>query len=223
MLKKILVIAPHPDDETLGCGGALFRHKEEGDSVHWLICTEMRSDQGGVSTRIEQRKKEIEAVSEIFGFNGVYLLGFPTARLDQVPIVDLVEAIGRVFHEVRPDVVYLPYGGDAHSDHKIVFNSAASCCKVFRHPSVRKVLVYETLSETDFGLNPDSSGFRPQVFVSIDQHLEKKIAALNLYAGEMQEFPFPRSEQAVRSLAALRGVMAGTHAAEAFMLLREIV
>jgi LmbE family N-acetylglucosaminyl deacetylase len=223
MLKNIVVVAPHPDDETLGCGGTLFRHKDEGNSVHWLICTEMRPDQGYASTCIEQRKNEIQAVSEMYGFNSVHMLGFPTSRLDQVPIAELVEAIGCVFREIRADVVYLPYGGDAHSDHKIVFSAAASCCKVFRNPTVRRVLVYETLSETDFGLDPDSGGFRPQVFAPIDRYLEKKLAALGLFADELHEFPFPRSERAVRSLAALRGVMAGTQAAEAFMLLREIV
>jgi LmbE family N-acetylglucosaminyl deacetylase len=158
----------------------------------------------------------------MYGFASVHDLGLPTTLLDTLPLGDIVQAVSRVFNVVRPEVVYLPYRGDAHSDHKVVFDAAAACTKSFRYPSIRRVLAYEALSETDFGIDPDASGFRPNVFNDISAHLEDKIAILKVYASELEDFPFPRSEQAVRALAALRGVVAATQAAEAFMLLKEL-
>ena len=135
---------------------------------------------------------------------------------------DLVSVIGKIFQDVRPDTVYLPYRNDAHSDHAAVFDATVSCCKSFRHPSVKRVYAYETLSETEFGMRPDDPGFRPNLFIDIGDRLERKLQILNLYSGEMNSFPFPRSEECVRAQAALRGSKAGLRAAEAFMVLKEV-
>lgn len=219
-MNTVLVVAPHPDDETLGCGGTLLRHAAEGDRVHWLIATDMTD--AFAAERRAARDAEIGAVAREYGFAGVHRAGFPTMLLDARPRSELIGAFGRVFHEVQPGIVYLPYRNDAHSDHAAVFDAAAACCKSFRHPSVKRVLAYETLSETEFGLRPDDPGFRPNVFVDIAAQLERKLGVLRLFAGELGEFPFPRSETCVRAQAALRGSQAGTAAAEAFMLLKEI-
>lgn len=219
-MNTVLVVAPHPDDETLGCGGTLLRHVAEGDRVHWLLATEM-TDAFGAARR-QAREQELGAVERAYGFAGVHRAGFPTMQLDARPMSELIDAFGRIFQEVQPGIVYLPYRNDAHSDHAAVFDASAACCKSFRHPSVRRVLAYETLSETEFGLRPDDPGFRPNVFVDIAAQLERKVEVLRLFVGEMGEFPFPRSETCVRALAALRGSQAGTAAAEAFMLLKEI-
>lgn len=218
----VLVVAPHPDDESLGCGGALLRHIEEGDSVHWLIVTAMTESQGFPEDRIASRNTEIESVALAYRFAGVHRAGLPTTRLDTVPMGDLVAAIGKVFQTTCPDTVYLPYRNDAHSDHAAVFDATVACCKSFRHSSVKRVYAYETLSETEFGLRPDDPGFRPNLFVDIGDRLEQKIQILNLYSGEIGVFPFPRSEECVRAQAILRGSQAGSTAAEAFMVLKEI-
>lgn len=222
-MRKILVVAPHPDDETLGCGGTILRHIAKGDEVSWLIVTGISEELGFSAKRVSLREKEIEAVSAAYNFSSVYNLGLPTTRLDDMPMVELIEAIGSVFKEAEPEVVYVPYCGDVHTDHKIVFDAAASCTKWFRCGSIKKVLAYETLSETDFGLSPDTGGFRPNVFIDITEHFEKKFEIMKTYESELSEFPFPRSKEAIRALAALRGAASGHASAEAFMLLKEIV
>ena len=218
----ILVVAPHADDESLGCGGTLLRHVDAGDSVHWLIVTTMTESNGFSEERIASRNMEIDMVASSYQFAGVHRLELPTTLLDTLPIGEIVEAIGKIFQDVQPDTVYLPYRNDAHSDHAVVFDATVSSCKSFRHPSVKRVYAYETLSETEFGLRPDDPGFRPNLFIDIGDQLERKIQILNLYAGEMGEFPFPRSEECVRAQAALRGSKAGLRAAEAFMVLKEV-
>lgn len=222
-MSEILVVAPHPDDETLGCGGTLLRHAAQGDKVHWLIVTEMKPEHGFTQEQVESRCAEIREVARQYGFSSVHALGFSTAKLDTAPLLGLVAAIEAVFKTVRPEAVYLPYPGDVHSDHRIVFDAAAPCTKTFRFPWLKRVLAYETISETDLALNPGLNGFRPNVYVCIDEYVDKKIEIMKQYTTEFGEFPFPRSEEALRALAALRGAAAGCRAAESFMLLKEIL
>jgi LmbE family N-acetylglucosaminyl deacetylase len=223
MAKKILVIAPHPDDETLGCGGAILNHKSRGDEVNLLIVTAMTEDRGYAPEKIRERSLEIQKVSDAYGFSSVRQCGFPTTSLDVIPMSEMIRKFGSIFQEVQPHTVYLPYLGDVHTDHHIVFDAVSSCLKWFRYQSVKRVLSYETLSETDAALNPDSNAFRPNVFIDISSFLEKKIDIMKVYRGELGVFPFPRSEEAIRANAALRGVASGCKAAEAFMLLKEII
>jgi len=222
-MNTVLVIAPHPDDELLGCGGTLLRHLAEGDAVHWLIVTAM-TEQGGFSPgAMARRRQQLAAVSEAVGFTGRHELGLPAAYLDTLPLADIVSGIGRVLSDVQPDTLYLPYGGDVHSDHGVVFAAAKGCSKWFRYPSVKRVYGYETLSETDFALPPDGPGMPINRYVDISQYLERKLELLALYEGELGEFPFPRSPEAIRALARLRGAAAGCQAAEGFQVLKEIV
>lgn len=220
---KILVIAPHPDDETLGCGGTLLRHAAEGAEIYWLIVTEMNEKLGFSKKKIAARAKEIEKVAKEYGFSEVYEANLPTTQLDVIPKSQLIESISSVVAEIEPATIYLPYRNDVHSDHAAVFDAAVSCAKTFRYPYVKRILAYETLSETEFSLRPDDGGFKPNVFVDITPFAEKKIAIMRLYAGEMGEFPFPRSEETMMAQMQLRGSTAGVEAAEAFMLLKEII
>jgi LmbE family N-acetylglucosaminyl deacetylase len=221
-MSHVLVIAPHPDDELLGCGGTLLRHLAEGDEVHWLIATAMHKSDGFSTESIAQRADQIERVHQAMGFSARHELGLPTTRLDTLPLGDLVSAIGNVVETVQPDTLYLPYGGDVHSDHGVVFAAARGCSKWFRYPSVRRVYVYETPSETDFALPPDGPGISIQRYVDIGAHLEKKLDVLSLYSSELGDFPFPRSIEAVTALAKIRGAAAGCLAAEGFQVLKEI-
>lgn len=223
MNKKIIVLAPHPDDETMGCGGTLLRHAAEGDKIHWLILTGMKPELGFSPSRMESRAQEIQEVTKQYGFSSVHSFQFPTTRLDTIPLGDIVQKIATVFQEVKPEVVYLPSRSDVHSDHRVAFDAGAACTKWFRHPSVKRVLAYEALSETEFAIDPTTDTFRPNVFVNIEKFLQKKLDIMKLYASELGDFPFPRSEETIRALASLRGSSSGTVAAEAFMLLRDIL
>ena len=217
---KTIVIAPHPDDEVLGVGGTLLRRKAEGAKVAWLIVTSISVESGWSMEQVSRRADEIGQSAALFGFDDVFELKIPTAQLDQVPMRELVAGIANVFSLYEPEEVFLPHPSDVHTDHRIVFDAAASCTKWFRHPSVKRVLAYETLSETDFGLGTDQ-GFRPNVFIDIEPFLSQKFRAMDIYASEMGACPFPRSQEVIRALATLRGATSGFKAAEAFELLRE--
>ena len=222
-MNKIIVIAPHPDDETLGCGGTLLRHKQAGDEIHWLIMTNVSTAAGYSDKNVARRETEIEIVAKEYQFDSVTKLDFRPAYLDIIPLGELIEKISQVFMRIKPELIYMPFEGDIHSDHKVTCQAVASCCKTFRYKFIRKIMAYETLSETDFSINTGIYRFSPNVFVSINDQLKKKIDIMNIYASEIGEFPFPRSEQAIAALAALRGTNANCMAAEGFMLLKEIV
>jgi LmbE family N-acetylglucosaminyl deacetylase len=220
MTNRTLVVAPHPDDETLGCGGTLLRQRNEGSELAWLIVTGISESAGWPAERVRLRDAEIEKVAALIGFKHVYRLNLPSSGLDSVPVSDLVTQFSGVFKSFQPEQVLLPHRSDVHTDHRIVFDAAAACTKWFRYPSVRRVLAYETISETDFGLDTDSA-FRPNYFVDISAFLERKLEVMAVYQSELGVFPFPRSVEAIRALAALRGAGSGFVAAEAFQLLRE--
>lgn len=217
---KVLVIAPHPDDETLGCGGTLLRHKKSGDELFWLIVTEISKDMGYSKEVIKKRDKEISAVTRKYSFDKIYNLKLPTTLLDTIPISKLVKKISRVFGEIKPECIYMPYMYDIHTDHQLISKAIQSSIKWFRHDYIRRVLMYETISETDFNFIGNNV-FRPNVFVDIASFIDKKVDIMNIYESETGEKPFPRSEENIRSLSILRGSQSGFNAAEAFELVFE--
>ena len=217
---NILVIAPHPDDETLGCGGTLFRHKANGDEIYWLIVTGIGVDAGWSNDVVIKRDNEIDAVAKKYGFSDVFNLRLPTTKIDTLPISDLLEGISNVYKKVEPDIIYMPFACDVHTDHQIIAKALQSTFKWFRYPHIKKVYMYETPSETEFNFIEDRT-FRPNVFVDISQYLDEKIDAMKIYESEIGDFPFPRSEKTMRSLAAFRGSQSGYEAAEAFELVYE--
>jgi LmbE family N-acetylglucosaminyl deacetylase len=220
---KVLVIAPHADDETLGVGGTLLRHRAAGDSLHWLIVTDRQSADGSSADAVARREAEVAEVAGDYGFASVHRLGLVPAQLDAQPLAGIVDAIGKVVRQVAPEIVYLPFRGDIHTDHGVVFDAGAACTKWFRYPSVRRVLCYEVTSETEQALNPETARFAPNYYVDISAWLDAKIRICGRYASEVHAFPFPRSDVAMRALAQTRGAACGAQAAEAFMLLRETV
>ena len=218
---KILVVAPHPDDEVLGVGGTLLRRKEEGDDISWLIVTKMSIENGWSSAKVDERNREIVEITKLFRFNSVFQLDFIPTLLDQVPMKDLVDSISEVILKFSPTEIFVPHPSDIHSDHRVTFEAVASCTKWFRSPSVKRILAYETLSETNFSLAP-AQKFNPNVYINIENYLQEKIKAMTIYKSETGAFPFPRSNEAIVALASLRGASSGFKAAEAFELLREI-
>ena len=219
---KTLVVAPHPDDELLGCGGTLLKRSSEGHTVGWLLITAIKAEAGWNQEKILSRDKEIDQVRQGLAVlpKNLFRLDFPTSQLDQVSSSELISTIAKVFHEFSPQEVFLPHPGDIHSDHRITFEACSACTKWFRYPSVRRVLTYETLSETDFGLDQVAGGFRPNLFVDITDQLGPKLELLQIYQSELGQHPFPRSIEAVNSQCLLRGAQSGVMAAEAFQILR---
>ncbi|MBW0180981.1 MAG: PIG-L family deacetylase [Vulcanococcus sp.] len=220
---KSLIIAPHPDDELLGCGGTLLKRISEGKIVGWILMTAITTEKGWSNQQVEMRDGEINRVREGLGIsaNHLFRLDFPAAELDQVPASTLINSLARIFRDFKPEEVFLPHPGDIHSDHRITFEAASACTKWFRYTSVKRILTYETLSETNFGFDQVVGAFQPNLFVDITNQLHQKIELLSIYQSEFAEHPFPRSLDAVRAQALLRGAQRGTPAAEAFQLLRE--
>jgi LmbE family N-acetylglucosaminyl deacetylase len=219
---NVVVVAPHPDDETLGCGGTLLRHVAAGERVHWLIATEMTRETGFSGDAIAKRDREIADLAARYGFAAVHRLGFATTTLDVTPRGDLVRSIGDVFRKTEPTVVYLPHHGDSHTDHAVMHEATIACTKWFRYPSIREVLAYETLSETASGAGRRMDPFIPTVYVDIAATLDRKLELLTIYQSEIGAFPFPRSVEAVRALAMVRGSEAGVPAAEAYALVHAV-
>jgi LmbE family N-acetylglucosaminyl deacetylase len=145
----------------------------------------------------------------------------PAAGLDTLPMSELVAAIGKTVTEYKPDWLLLPHSGDVHSDHRRVFEACAACSKWFRYPYIKRIMSYETLSETDAALPGVGHGFQPNVFFDISAQLDRKLEIMALYAAECGDFPFPRSAEALTAQARLRGAQCGYAAAEALMLLKE--
>ena len=220
---KVLVVAVHPDDETLGCGGTLLKHKYNGDKIFWLIVTSIHEEHGYDREAVEQRKKEINRVGEKYRFDGVFSLNFPTIHLDEIPISDLVTSISNVIVQAKPNLIYLPFKGDIHSDHRIAFRAAYSCTKSFRYPFLKKILMMETLSETEFAPATKEEAFVPNIFVDISDFLEQKLKIMEIYQSESDEHPFPRNTINIQALATFRGATAACKYAESFMLLKEII
>jgi len=222
-LSNILVVAPHPDDETLGCGGTILRHIAEGDKVHWLIMTTMSDEIGFNEDQINNRALEIPQVASAYGFSSVYQTDFVTTRLDTYRKSDLVLKVSEVFNKLKPETIYINYRNDVHSDHEVVFDTIASCTKSFRYPFIKKIRAYETLSETEFSIRPNDSGFQPNLWIDISKYIDRKIEIMRIYQSEMEEHPFPRSEKNIRALATYRGATARADSAEAFISLKELM
>ena len=221
-MNKVLVIAVHPDDETLACGGTLLKHKSNNDKIHWLIATDIKESEGFKKSTVEKRKNEINKVENLFNFDSVSKLGLSTTKVDDYSMNSLIEKISSVINKIRPDIIYLPFKGDIHTDHKKIFNAAYSCTKSFRYPFIKKIYMMETLSETDISLNIKDESFMPNTFVDISDFMDKKIEIMNLYDGELGDHPFPRSVKNIKALATYRGATAGCDYAESFMLIKEI-
>jgi LmbE family N-acetylglucosaminyl deacetylase len=215
---KILVLAPHPDDEVLGCGGTIAKFASKKHYVH--LCVVTKPYQPDWSKKfIEQRPKEITKSSQILGIKKVSFLNFPTVKLDTVPQKELNEAIGQVIKQFNPDEVYIPHIGDINKDHRLVAEAALVALRPGRK-TIKRVLAYETLSETEWG--QEIEVFTPNVFVDIKEFFNKKIKAMKSYQSEVKSPPHPRSIQIIEALAKKRGSEAGLKMAEAFKLIREI-
>ena len=222
-MSKVLFIAVHPDDETLACGGTIFKHKEQGDEIYWLTITNVTKDHPMKFTDelVAERKQLVDRISLYYGFNETISLDLPTIYLHTIDLAEFVNKLNQVINRIQPNVIYIPFKNDVHSDHRITFEAVYSCTKSFRKPFVEKVYMIEALSETEFAPAIPSETFVPNVYVDITCYIDKKIEAMSIYEKEIMPEPFPRSLSSIKALARVRGSRAGVMYAEAFMLLYE--
>lgn len=218
---KTLVIAPHPDDEILGVGGTLLKRKSQGHQLAWVIVTKPSKILNWSSIQISNRQSQIKEISKQIGFDEVYQLDFPAAGLNQETIPFLIKSINKSINHFCPDEIFFPHIGDVHSDHQIIHRAVISATKSFRNPYLKRLIVYETLSETEYGLDK-SKVFFPNLYIDISNFLIKKINLMKIYNSEIEKFPFPRSEECIKSLAKYRGSSCNSLAAEAFEILKQI-
>ncbi|BAY90313.1 MULTISPECIES: PIG-L deacetylase family protein [unclassified Tolypothrix] len=221
MKNNVLVIAPHADDEVLGCGGTIARHVDHGDEVHAVIVTCGDPDIYPAEVQLRLRQ-ELKASHDILGISSVSFLDFLAPKLDIYPGYKLADAIGTAIRLLQPNIIYLPHRGDIHADHRLVYQATLVASRPINGCSVREIFCYETLSETEWAPPSGDEAFIPTVFVDITDYLEHKLKAMTCYQSQIKEPPHPRSLDAIAALAKLRGATVSLGAAEAFMLVRQI-
>jgi LmbE family N-acetylglucosaminyl deacetylase len=223
----VLVVAAHPDDEVLGCGGTIARRVGEGNNVYVAILGE------GITSRydnredadqelIESLKETSRKVGTLLGVEKMYLHDFPDNQFDTVPLLDVVKTIEDIIDEVRPEVVFTQHGGDLNIDHNIVYRATLTATRPMTDCPVQKVYGYEVASSTEWAFQEFSPPFRPNTFVGVEESLEKKIEAMQMYESESRSYPHPRSPKSIRAIARNWGRTAGMQAAEAFELVRAV-
>lgn len=219
---RLLTVAAHPDDETLGAGGTMAWHAAHGDTVWALVLTE------GVTSRhdrVEQQAECARRACDALGVERLVLAGLPDQRLDTLSLLDVITPIERCIEELRPDVVLTHFAGDVNEDHRLVARATMVATRPVAGLSVRRVCAFEIPSSTDWAPPIPGSVFTPNLYVDITQTLDTKLTAMKAYAdtyhSEVRPYPHPRSMEALTAYAQRHGVASGLLAAEPFMLLRE--
>lgn len=211
--KRICVIAVHPDDESLGCGGTILKFLEQGDEVHCILVTKGNQEQS----------KIWEKVKEAYKFTSVTELNFLELKLMDLSLNELIPPMSKAISLIEPQMLIIPNRSDAHSDHKAIFNAVASCTKAFRYPFIEQVLMMEVISETDFSLPLPEGQFVANYYVDITDHYHRKEEILRLYENELLPFPQTRNLSTMQALNRYRGSQINAEYAEAFMNLKTIV
>jgi LmbE family N-acetylglucosaminyl deacetylase len=225
MTNTILVIAAHPDDEVLGCGGAIARHTALGDQVHVLFMADGETSRMAVDSnaaaeeRESIRRKAAQGAMDVLGVSERIFLDWPDNRLDSIPLLDLVQSIEPVITRLRPAIIYTHFEGDLNIDHQKTARAVFTACRPQPEFSVTQIICFEVLSSTEW--NPTQS-FMPNYWVDVSEYLPIKEKALAFYDQEMRPYPHTRSYQNVRQLAGVRGATIGVEYAEAFMIARMI-
>ena len=231
--KTILVVAAHPDDEVLGCGGTLARLASEGVETHVALLadgvgsrygTRQRIDGTALSAELEARRAAAREAARILGVRSVSFGDFPDNRMDVVPLLDIIQKIESLIDAIQPDTVFTHHPGDVNVDHRRIHEAITAACRPQPGSCVRTILCFEVPSSTEWQLPAGGPPFAPNCHVALSPcDLEKKRNALACYAHEMRPWPHPRSLEAIETLTRLRGAQAGVDASEAFMIVRALV
>jgi LmbE family N-acetylglucosaminyl deacetylase len=225
-VKRILVVAAHPDDEVLGCGASVAKHAAQGDRVWTLILGEGITSRSNLPAKEKTRlltklrgcSRRANAVLQV---EKLILKHFPDNRFDTVPRLEIIRTIEKTVELFHPDTIYTHSPIDLNIDHQITSEAVQTACRPVPGASVRQILAFEVPSSTEWRFDAVKS-FHPNTFADVAEFLDKKVEALANYKTELREFPHPRSQEYVRALALVRGGQAGFNGAEAFCLLRSM-
>ncbi|WP_031548015.1 PIG-L deacetylase family protein [Salinicoccus luteus] len=214
---NILVFAPHNDDEVLGAGGTIAKYAKAGHDVH--IC-EVTS--GPDPEKVEALKQEARAAHAVLGVKDASFLELPMVGLRHTPTIEINAKFHEVVTRVNPEIVLLPHKGDMNFDHAETTYAAMVALRPFNVPELREILVYETLSETEWNTPTADNVFVPNVYVDISGTIDQKLEAMECYRSQLKDYPHPRSLEAIRALSMVRGTTICVEHAESFMLIRSI-
>ena len=218
-MEKILVVAAHPDDEILGVGGTLLRHKENNDEVFACILTKPRNE--SIEYQMMVKHASLSA-SKLIGFNDEMFCDFPNKHLDNISVAIIASMLENIMDKIKPTIIYTHYKGDLHQDHKKVHDAVMIAARPFRK-HVKKIYCFETCGATGYDTPSNSTTFIPNTFVDISRQIRKKIQAVSQYSRtELRDYPHPRSIKGLEIQAQRWGLFINTSAAEAFQLVREI-
>lgn len=223
-MKNVLIIAPHPDDEILGCGGIMAKYVAKGMNVYVAIVTnghlgapELFPKEGTEKVRSEAKESH-----KYLGIKETFFLDFPVLNLVSKPSYKLSMAISSIIKKLQIDTLYIPHRGDIHEDHKVTFEATLVAARPVNNNSVKRIYAYETLSETEWSAPYGDNSFIPTVFENISEFIELKKKAFQFFTTQEKKFPHPRSLKTIEVLSNYRGATVGVPNAEAFMLIREI-
>lgn len=219
---KVLVIAPHMDDEVLGVGGTIAKHVERGDQVCVGVVANRAYGHRYEETAIEREQDAARRAQQLLGYQELRFLNLPDEQLDRA-LIDLIVPLERLYAEVRPEIVYTCHRGDSHQDHRAVCEASVVVCRAIAPYRPAQLVCYEVSSSTDQGAVGWGWQFVPNRYEALPAScVDKKLHALQCYERESRPFPHPRSLEGVRVALRKRGVEVGCEAAEAFMVMREI-
>ena len=224
-MERILVIAPHADDEVLGCGAFMGKLASEGKDVYVLICTNAHEGAPELWSQesIDNIRREAIDAHKSLGIKKTYFLELPAPALDYYPGYKISIQIGKVINEVEPDTVFIPHRGDSHKDHRMIHEAAMVAVRPRGNYSVKNMYAYETLSETEWGEPIQSEFFIPTKYVSFtEKEFDKKLEAMSFFKSQLAPFPASRSLEAIEALGKYRGACISKVRAEAFEVIREI-
>ena len=223
--KRILIVASHPDDEILGCGGTVAKMFKQGHEVFTLILGEgvasryEEDEKQKAKRQIEELKKQIYAANEIIGVKEVFNYDFPDNKFDTFPLLDLVKTIEKVKEKVKPNILFTHYAKDLNIDHQITYKAVITAARPLPNEVVKEIYSFEVLSST--GWNYPTT-FSPSVFFDVTETIDIKRKALECYKSEMKDFPHPRSLKGMDLTAQVWGMKVGSDYAEAFECVRSI-
>jgi len=221
--KKILIVAAHPDDEILGCGGTVARFTRKGVKAVTLILGEGITSRGGNDDRksLQLLKNQADKANRLIGVDEIVLGDFPDNRFDTVPLLEITQKIEQEIERVRPDTIFTHHWGDLNIDHRITHQAVLTAARPLPGSPVKMILAFEVLSSTEWG--GMQRHFVPNVYFDISETLGKKVEAMEVYIGEVRSYPHPRSIKGIETLALKRGMETGVEAAEAFELTRMLI
>jgi len=221
---RILVLAPHADDEILGCGGLISKYSSDGHEVFIAILTnasigapEIFSENG-----IKVIREAALKAHKLLNVKETIFLDLPAPQLDQYPMFKITDQIKALVKKYTPDIFLIPHKGDVHIDHKVIHDAALVAIRPISRHKIKKILVYETLSETEWGDPAGSDYFKPNYYLDISEHIENKKKAFSFFASQVKLYPHPRSLEGISVLAQYRGMTVNVPFAEAFMMIREV-